>query len=177
VAVPQGGSHRRSDDEWGDATDRSDRLETFVTHDILSAVEGSHPRDRAHRAVAGFSMGGYAAAFDAALHPAVYGQLVSFAGYFHVDDPQGVWGGNRAVEDRHTPLSHPDWLNKTRVLLLDASQGRDPVITGELDRFARALSHAGHAPGARVTSGSHDWTWVNAQWPLVVRFLTQGWGR
>ena len=176
VAVPQGGSAVRGDDEWGNAADGSDRLESFVTGDVVRAVEGAARRDRAHRAIAGFSMGGYAAAYDAALHRDTYGQVVSLAGYFRVDDPEGVWGGERSVEDRHYPLHHPDWLNRTRVLLLDSDHETEPVVAGQLTAFRRALSDAGHPPGARVTPGSHDWTWVSAQWPLVVRFLSQGWG-
>ncbi|MDP9102111.1 MAG: esterase family protein [Actinomycetota bacterium] len=176
VAVPDGGSAARTDDEWGNAADHADSLETFVTHDVLVAVEGSMRRDRAHRAVAGFSMGGYAAAFNAGLRPSLYGQMVSLAGYFRVDDPEGVWGGSSVTQDQHYPLRHPHWLDHTRVLLLDTAQDNDPVTAGQLQAFQRTLAGAGHAPGARVTDGGHDWSWVSAQWPLIVRFLTQGWG-
>lgn len=55
VAVPDGNSTVRGDDEWGDADDGADRLETFATREAIGAVEGPLRRDRAHRAIAGHS--------------------------------------------------------------------------------------------------------------------------
>jgi enterochelin esterase-like enzyme len=176
VAAAEGGSTVRSDDEWGDATDGADRLEAFLQHDVVPAVEGSLPRDRAHRAVAGFSMGGYAAAFTAGIHHDLYGQTVSLAGYFHVDDPEHVFT-NAKVRDLHYPLHHLRWLTKSRVLLLDCTQEDDPVIAGEARRMHDALARIGHAPGLHFTRGQHDGAWISRQWPLVARFLAEGWGR
>ena len=177
VAVPEGSSTVRSDDEWGDADDGADQLETFVTRDAIDAVEGPLRRDRAHRAIAGFSMGGYGAAVDAARRNSLFGQFVSFAGYFHLDDPQHVFGSNRTVRYVHTPLLRTSQYDHTRVLLLDASQENEPVVVGELGRMRAALAARHHAPGAAVTAGTHSWAWVTNQWPLVGRFLGQGWGR
>jgi hypothetical protein len=59
LAVPDGnGSHHR-DTEWADAGDGSDRVEDRLLREVIPAVEGSHRRDAAHRAIGGFSMGGY----------------------------------------------------------------------------------------------------------------------
>jgi S-formylglutathione hydrolase FrmB len=59
LAVPDGnGSHHR-DTEWADAADGSDRVEDRLLREVIPAVEGSHRRDAAHRAIGGFSMGGY----------------------------------------------------------------------------------------------------------------------
>lgn len=176
VAAPDGASANRIDDEWGDAADGADRLETFLQVDVLRAVEGSHPRDRAHRAVAGFSMGGYAAAFTAGLHVSTYGQMISLAGYFHPDDPQGVFPSSAQMW-AHYPLGRAFALGHTRVLLMDCSREGDRVIRGEIGRMRAALARAGHPPGTVVTPGDHNWTWVQAQWPLMVRFLGQGWGQ
>lgn len=176
VAVPDGASATRSDDEWGDAADRADLLETFLAKQVVPAVEGHYPRDRAHRAVAGFSMGGYAAAYTAGLQVASYGQVVSLAGYFHPDDPQGVFPSSSQLW-AHYPLGRAAALNRTRVLLLDCSREYDPVIRGEIGRMQAALVRAGHPAGVRVSAGDHSWTWVQGQWPLVARFLGQGWGQ
>jgi len=177
VAVPDGISTVRGDDEWGDADDGADQLETFVTRDAIDAVEGPLRRDRAHRAIAGFSMGGYGAAVNAARRAQLFGQLVSLGGYFHLDDPEHVFGTNRTVRYVHTPLLRTSMYDHTRVFLLDSSQEHDPVITGELDRMRAALAARHHPPGAVVTPGTHSWAWVNNQWPVVSRFLSQGWGR
>jgi S-formylglutathione hydrolase FrmB len=59
LAVPDGhGSHHR-DTEWADAADGSDQVEDRLLREVIPAVEGSHRRDAAHRAIGGFSMGGY----------------------------------------------------------------------------------------------------------------------
>ena len=50
-------------------------------------------RDAAHRAIAGFSMGGYGAMNIAMQNPGVFGQVVSIAGYFVVNDLSGMFGG------------------------------------------------------------------------------------
>lgn len=177
VAVPDGISTVRGDDEWGDAYDGADQLETFVSQDAISAVEGPLRRDRTHRAIAGFSMGGYGAAVNAARRAPLFSQFVSFAGYFHLDDPQHVFGPNRTVQYVHTPLLRTALYDHTRVLLLDASGENEPVIVGELGRMRAALAARHHPPGATVTAGTHSWAWVNSNWPLVSRFLGQGWGR
>jgi enterochelin esterase-like enzyme len=176
VAAPDGASATRSDDEWGDAADGADRLETFLQQQVIPAVEGDHLRNRAHRAVAGFSMGGYAAAFTAGLRSSTYGQVVSLAGYFHVDDPQHVFA-DPAVRDLHYPLHHLRWLNGSRVLLLDCTDERDGVVAGEAQRMHDALARIGRPPGLRFTAGQHDGAWLSRQWPAVARFLAEGWGR
>ena len=71
--------------------------------DVISAVEGAHRRDRRNRIIAGFSMGGYGAANLALRHPTVFGAVASFAGYFHIDDPDSVFGGDPRVESANDP--------------------------------------------------------------------------
>ncbi|GAC1609070.1 MAG: alpha/beta hydrolase-fold protein [Mycobacteriales bacterium] len=174
VAAPDGTSMSRSDDEWADATDGRDRLETFLQQQVIPAVEGRHQRDRTHRAVVGFSMGGYGAAVAAGRQNDTYGQLVSLAGYFHVDDPQHVLTDG-AYRDLHYPLHHVGWLSSTRVLLLDCTREEDPVIAGQAQRMHDALRRIGRAPGLRISSGDHDGAWVMRQWPTIARFLAEGW--
>jgi alpha/beta superfamily hydrolase len=45
----------------------------------IPAVEGTHMRDTAHRAIAGFSMGGYGAVKIAMRNQGAFGQVVSIA--------------------------------------------------------------------------------------------------
>ena len=75
----------------------------------------------------------------------------------------------------HTPLARASQYAHTRVLLLaDTDDEGSALFAGAADRMRDALAVAGHRPGAFVTPGAHSWSWVNAQWPLTVRFLTQG---
>ena len=89
LAAPDGNGMSHRDTEWANAVDGTDQFETFVTGNVIRAVEGTHLRDRTRRAIAGFSMGGYGAVNLALRHPDLYGQVVPIAGYFHVDDPSG----------------------------------------------------------------------------------------
>src|SRR5207245_2907553 len=93
----------REDTEWANSADGADPLETFVTTAVTHAVEGAHPRPARLRTIAGVSMGGYGA-MNIGLHqPTLYGQIVSVSGYFHIDDPDKVFAGNRKLEAANSP--------------------------------------------------------------------------
>ncbi len=106
LAAPDGNGMSHRDTEWANAVDGSDQFETFVTQNVIDAVEGGNRRDRSRRAIAGFSMGGYGAVNLALRHPDLYGQVVPIAGYFHVDDTSGVFGNQLAAIDANTPELH-----------------------------------------------------------------------
>jgi S-formylglutathione hydrolase FrmB len=177
VAVPDGSSAIRPDTEWADSVDGKVRLERFVTTTLIRAVEGGHGRDRRHRAIAGFSMGGYGAMNIGLRHPAVYGQIVSIAGYFHPDDPDRMGGGRAAWAAENSPDRLLGRAGRTRLLLVDAAKERDPLIKGEAARFAGLARRAGLHPTVVVAPGSHNWTMVKSQVPRITRFLASGWPR
>src|SRR5207244_11467016 len=85
VAVPNGWSDIKNATEWADSVDGQVRVESFIVSTAIPAVEGANRRDAAHRAIAGFSMGGYGSANLAEHHPDLFGQLVSIAGYYRID--------------------------------------------------------------------------------------------
>ena len=58
LAAPDGNGLSHRDTEWANAVDGTDQFETFVTGNVIRAVEGSHLRDRTRRAIAGFWIGG-----------------------------------------------------------------------------------------------------------------------
>ena len=91
------------DTEWADSVDGRSQVETFVTGPLITAVEGAHPRPRGLRAIGGFSMGGFGAAMLGLRHPNLYGQVVTLAGYFTIDDPDGIFGNDPAVESAYNP--------------------------------------------------------------------------
>jgi S-formylglutathione hydrolase FrmB len=177
VAIPDGGSAIHPDTEWADSVDGQVRLEHFVTDTLARAVEGAHPRDRRHRAIAGFSMGGYGAMNIALRHPGLYGQVVSIAGYFHPDDPDRMGGGQAAWARANSPDRLVPNGRRTLVLLVDAARERDPLIKGEASRFAGLARHAGLHPTLVVAPGGHDWPMVGSQVPTVAHFLDRGWPR
>jgi S-formylglutathione hydrolase FrmB len=175
VVVAPDGNGTRADTEWVNSADGRSRLESFVTTVVIPAVEGDHPRDREHRAIAGFSMGGYGAFNIAEHHPQLFGQAVAVAGYFHVDDPSGALGGDRALIARNSPDRHIDALRTTRLLLLDSSHDTQRVVRGESERMEHLLTAARIPATLHLAPGGHDWHYVASQFPEIERFLDAGW--
>src|SRR6185312_14893020 len=160
LAAPDGDGLSHRDTEWANAVDGTDQFETFVTGNVIRAVEGSHLRDRTRRAIVGFSMGGYGAVNLALRHPDLYGQVVPIAGYFHVDDPSGVFAHELAAIDANTPELHLTDARRERILVVDGDEGSDRVVSGESRLFYEQLVTA-HVPASyEQLTGGHSWTFV-----------------
>ncbi|QBI52188.1 alpha/beta hydrolase [Streptomonospora litoralis] len=178
IAAPFGQEVGGSDTEWGDAADGDFAIETFVTEKAIKAVEGEHTRPRALRAIAGFSMGGYGAAALSLRHPDTYGQAVSWAGYFKVDDPSDTFGDN---PDAHAPdqLLDDPAVRDIRYMLIEGEDDHTPLQTGsihgEAERFAKLLRERDMTVETMHPEGGHTWeTWVPT-FPEAVDFLVEGW--
>jgi S-formylglutathione hydrolase FrmB len=175
VVAPDGNGAVHPDTEWADSEDGEDRLESFVTEVVVHAVEGTHPRDRYHRAIAGFSMGGYGATNLAFRHPDLFGQLVSIAGYYHVDDPDGVFGGVPALIEANSPDQNLNRARNIRMMLLGFEGEDQPLARGEVARFHTLLEDAGVPSTTAYAPGDHDLSYALDQWPTEVAFLEDGW--
>ncbi len=177
VALPDGGSAIHPDTEWADSVDRKVRLERFVTLSLVRAVEGRHPRDRQHRAIAGFSMGGYGAMNLGLRHPELYGQIAAVAGYFHPDDPDRMGGGRKSWAAANSPDRLLARGQRTRLLVIEDADEDDPLIKGEAARFTRLARTVGLDPTLTVAPGRHDWPMVAGQVPAIAGFFDAGWPR
>jgi S-formylglutathione hydrolase FrmB len=175
VVAPNGQSSTRPDTEWADAADGKVRLETYIVDHLIPAVEGVNRRDRTHRAVAGFSMGGFGAMNLGLRHPDLFGHVVSIAGYYRVDDPSGMGRRDPRWEDANSPDHHVAAGAGSRILLVTAAGEHDPLIAGEAQRYRRLAEAAGQHPALVVAPGSHTFDLVVAQLPAVARFLAGGW--
>jgi S-formylglutathione hydrolase FrmB len=175
VVAPDGNGAAHPDSEWADSEDGKDRLESFLTDVVIPAVEGSHPRDRNHRAIAGFSMGGYGAANLALRHPNLFGQLVSIAGYYHVDDPDHVFGNDPELIKANSPDQNIDSAQNLHIMLLDFEDEDLPLVRGESARFHQLLKSAGILSTLTYAPGNHDISYALDQWPTEVAFLEVGW--
>lgn len=175
VVVAPNGHSAHPDPEWTDSADGSQRLESFLVSTVVPAVEGAARRDRAHRAIAGFSMGGYGATNIALHHPGLFGQLISIAGYFHAEDPDGVLGTSTARRAYNSPDQHLARARGLHILLLDAAQEAVPGVKGQTQRFAALLARAQVAHTVSVAPGSHDLNYLAGQFPALERFLESGW--
>ncbi|HEV7864886.1 MAG TPA: alpha/beta hydrolase-fold protein, partial [Acidimicrobiia bacterium] len=155
VVVPNGQSDIHPDTEWADSVDGEVRLETFIVSTAIPAVEGANRRDAAHRSIAGFSMGGYGSMNLAEHHPDLFGQVVSIAGYYHTDDPDGMGGASPVWDADNSPDQNIDTLAGTRTLLIADAEESDPLILGEAARFADLQRVAGQNPTLVVAPGNH----------------------
>lgn len=178
IAAPYGQELEGSDTEWGDAAHGRFALESFVTGPVVEAVEGEHPRPRALRAVGGFSMGGYGAAALALRHPGLYSQVVSWAGYFRVDDPHGTFGDDPAS---HSPdlLLDSEEVRDIRFMLVEGTDDHTPLqkgsIHGEAERFADLLAEHDMTVATLHPRGAHDFATWKRSFPDAVDFLASGW--
>jgi len=77
--MPAAGTSVRYDGEWAGA------WELFVVRDVLAWADRTLPvrTDRAARAIGGDSAGGYGAVDIGLRHPALFGTLEAWSGYFH----------------------------------------------------------------------------------------------
>ncbi|WP_194905094.1 alpha/beta hydrolase [Catenulispora rubra] len=176
VAVPTGGGNAHNDTEWADAQDGKDMVESYLIKNVIPAVEGNSPRSASMRAIVGFSMGGYAAANLTLRHPDLFSQFVSLAGYFHVDDPDGMFGSDSRVEAANTPDDMVQKAAGKRVLLLEDQDETDSLIQGQAAEFAQRLHDCacGVDLSWHIEPGGHSYDFVTASFPKVITFLDQG---
>jgi S-formylglutathione hydrolase FrmB len=177
LAVPDGNGSRHDDTEWANAADGSDRIEDRVLDEVIPAVEGAHRRDAAHRAIGGFSMGGYGSMNLALRHRSVFGSVVSISGYFDVDDPSHMFGDRPEAVAANRPDQNLAAARGLRIFLAAAAQEEDPVIKGEPERFKGLLDDAGIPAVLEVRPGGHDWDYVRSVLPDAFAFLAQAWRR
>jgi len=175
VVAPNGESPARPDTEWTDSVDGTVKLESYIVNRLVPAVEGAHRRDRTHRAVAGFSMGGFGAMNLGLRHPDLFGQIVSIAGYFRVDDPDAMGQNSPQWIAANSPDQHVAAGADSRILLVSAAEEHIPLIVGEAQRYRRLAEAAGQHPTVVVAPGPHTFDLVVNQLPTVAHFLGGGW--
>lgn len=175
VVSMDGTGAKHADSEWADSVDGADRLESFVLQRVIPHVEGAHRRDACHRAVVGFSMGGFGAMNLAQRHPDVFGQAVSVSGYFHIDDPHHVFGSDPAAERANSPDQQVARMRGLRVFLLDGGQENLQLVRGEADRLAALMITNRVTVALEYAPGAHTSDYAFAQAPAVTTFLEGGW--
>jgi enterochelin esterase-like enzyme len=175
VVTMDGTGTKHPDSEWGDSVDGADRVESFILDRVIPRVEGAHRRDACHRAIAGFSMGGYGAMNLAQRHPDVFGQVAAIAGYFKIDDPDHVFARNPAVERANSPDQQVQRMRGLRIFLLDGGQENLQLVKGESDRLAGLLIDGRITVVLDYAPGEHTMDYAFAQAPAVIAFLQTGW--
>jgi len=174
-ASVDGNGERHSDSEWADSWDGNDQVMARVVDAAIPAVEGTHMRDAGHRAIAGFSMGGYGAMNIAMHNPGLFGQEVSIAGYYVTNDLSGMFNGVPALLAANTPLAHPAWADGMRVLLAEDADDQLTLVKGQAVQMARQLRAAGVPVTVSITPGTHSWDYAMSALRSAIDFLYDGW--
>ena len=174
-ASVDGNGERHADTEWANSNDGGDLVMDRLVDAAIPAVEGTHMRNAAHRAIAGFSMGGYGAMNIAMANPGVFGQVVSIAGYFVVNDLSDMFGDVAAVVTRNTPSAHPCQGRGLQVLLDEDASEPNPLIRGQAAWMGGLLRSCGVPTTVHIQPGTHDWAYAMSALRYSFTFLTDNW--
>jgi enterochelin esterase-like enzyme len=173
VVMPSGrdGSFR-SDTEW--ANTPHGHWEDFVL-DVVRDVDARFPTipDRAHRAIAGNSEGGFASVNIALHHLQVFGVAESWSGYFTQKAEGPFKRASAAAIYRNSPALYvPSMSSKLRRWPLHVF-----IYTGKRDHdrhrvaaFAQQLGAAGAQVHFALYPGRHEWRLWRSQTPHMLRW-------
>jgi len=174
-ASVDGNGERHSDTEWANSWNGNEQVMNRVVDAAIPAVEGTHMRPASLRAIVGFSMGGYGAMNIAMQNPGLFGQEVSLAGYYVVNDLSDMFGNRPQVIKLNTPSAHPQWARGMRVLLDEDASDPFPLIRGQAAWMGRLLRNAGVDVQVHIQAGTHSWAYAMAALKYAFGFLYEGW--
>lgn len=175
VACPDGNGEHHPDTEWANSWNSDDQVMSRVVDTDLPAVEGSNPRDAAHRVIAGFSMGGYGAMNIAMQNNGVFGQVVSIDGYFIVNDLSNMFGSRRQVEAANDPSAHPGMARDMNIILEEDSGDPLLLVHGQAAWFAGLLAKARVPATVRILPGAHSWAYALRALADSLTYLQSSW--
>jgi S-formylglutathione hydrolase FrmB len=164
-----------------------DRYEDYIVHDLIADVERRLPVSggRAHRAIAGISMGGFGAVVLALKHP----DLFVFAGGLSsaLDVPSRPFSIKRLGQWRQYSAIFGPWKSQTRhdsdpfILVRSADPAKVPYLfltCGEQEgllpanrKFATLLEARHFRYEYHTGPGGHDWNQWDRQVPGLIKSL------
>ncbi len=178
IAVfPDGNALTHSDSEWADSYDGRAKIETWLTTNVIQTVEAGNIRSRDDRALLGFSMGGYGAAIIGLHHPELYGQVITLAGYFVVDDLTNAFGSGAETDPKHkyqTPATYLKVANKVKWFLGESTQDYTQLIRGQALAWALKLKSVKATYATSFLPGGHSYVFVANEIPGVLKWLKWG---
>ncbi|MDQ2968316.1 MAG: alpha/beta hydrolase-fold protein [Actinomycetota bacterium] len=163
LVMPMGSTGLFTDEEWANGIHPNSAWETFVTRDVVHAIDARYRTiaTGAGRALGGLSAGGYAALNIGLHHPGMFGTLESWSGYELAQNVHSVFGGNPARLALNSPLLQ---LPKQAVALRRAGtyvwfySGSTDTLRTQNAQFDAALSRARVPHRYFVVNGGHNWS-------------------
>jgi len=170
AAFPDGNAKTHFDSEWADSSDGKAMVETWLTTNAITAVEGSRIRTRSERAIVGFSMGGYGASIIALHHPDLFSQVTTLAGYFLVDDLTGAFKGSAKLNFQN-PSNFMSAAKQLRWYLAEAKDDYTQPIHGEMARWSKKLVALKIPVTTHSPTGGHSFIFVGNEALLLTSWL------
>jgi enterochelin esterase-like enzyme len=162
LVMPFGSTGTFTDKEWVNGVRPHEGWATFVSRDLVRAVDARYRtiRSAAARAIGGLSEGGYGAIDLALHHPREFRVVESWSGYERADPIRSVFGNDRARLVANTPLDQIRRL--APALRADGTyfwfySGSDDRLLAQNRQFATALTVAGIPHRFLVRRGGHNW--------------------
>jgi enterochelin esterase-like enzyme len=105
LVMPYGSTGTFTDKEWADGVGRGEGWATFVSRDLVRAVDARYRTIPAAdgRVIAGLSEGGYGAINIALHNPREFGVVESWSGYQHPDRIRSIFGQSLAALPANDP--------------------------------------------------------------------------
>ena len=178
IAVfPDGNALTHSDSEWADSFDGRAMIETWLTTCVIQTVEARNIRSREDRAILGFSMGGYGAAIIGLHHPDLFGQVVTLAGYFVIDDLTNAFGSDATSAKKQayqTPVNYLKSAKKIRWFLGESRQDYTALIRGQAAAWSAKLKTIKAPYSTSSANGGHSYVFVSGELPIIAKWFKWG---
>jgi enterochelin esterase-like enzyme len=170
AVMPTAGLTARFSGEWTGVWER------YVVEDVVPWSDRNLPalRLRAARAIAGLSAGGYGAADIGLRHPALFGTIESWSGYFFAPHDGSLRHATASQLAANDPTllagAEPALLRRLRTRFFLSCGSRDPVNLLRSIHFARLLAALGVRHRTFFGPGGHDGRFWQAQLPTALRY-------
>jgi enterochelin esterase-like enzyme len=162
LVMPFGSTGTFTDEEWVNGVRASNGWATFVSHDLVQAVDSRYRTIAAARgrAIAGLSEGGYGAIDIALHHPHEFSVVESWSGYERPDKIRSIFGSSlrmlAANDPRRLLFGVAPTLRKLGMYFWFYSGSTDPLRKQNV-AFAHELARAGVAHRYFEVYGGHNW--------------------
>jgi S-formylglutathione hydrolase FrmB len=162
LVMPFGSTGTFTDKEWVDGARPGEGWGTFVSRDLVRAIDARFRtiRSGSARAIGGLSEGGYGAINIALHHPGEFRVVESWSGYERADPIRSIFGGDGARLADNSPLVQ---IERTAAALRAGHayfwfySGSDDRLLGQNRDFAATLTRLGIRHRFLVRRGGHNW--------------------
>ena len=148
------------------------KYEDFFFHELIPYIDNTYrtKSDKAHRVIAGFSMGGSAVTVYGVHHPEYFSLVYDISGYqrrqpleFLKNDPSGEW--RQQVIEENNPIiriqqGKQDEIKAWKTVKWMVAVGdHDFTLEANMDLIKSLRAHGIHC-NMQVATGDHNWDWV-----------------